>query len=235
MDSPLQFLEDKLQHFLEDYADRIGEKAPLSLLSHELVSVMQQNLVQNNAGSYIAPGVYSIHIHPSTLEKWNLTDEWKEKLINAIKETALEEEIIFDSSVSVEFVKDSAIQSGDLKVVTSSQTSPIDDTIAIPISRESKPRERNGILRIGENTSFILNKPVINIGRRSDNHLILTDPRVSRRHAQIRHSSGNYLLCDLNSTGGTFVNGERIGQRILKYGDVISLSGFTMIFALESE
>jgi hypothetical protein len=235
MDSPLQFLEDKLRHFLEDYADRVGEKTPLSLLSHELMSVMQHNLIRNNAGTFIAPGAYSIHINPSTIENWDLTSEWKDLLIHALKAVAVEEEIIFDSPVSIEFKKDAEIQSGALKVVTLSQPVSLEDTVSVPVPKQQKSRESYAVLRIGETTLFILNKPVINIGRRSDNQLVLSDPRVSRRHAQIRLSSGKYLLCDLNSTGGTFVNGEQIGQRFLQPGDVISLSGFAMIFALESE
>ena len=73
---------------------------------------MQRNLVLNNAGSLIAPGAYSIHINPSTLESWNLTNEWKEKLIDVLEAIAVEEEIIFESPVSIEFIKDSEIQSG---------------------------------------------------------------------------------------------------------------------------
>ena len=235
MDSPLQFLEDKLRHFLEGYADRVGAKAPLSQLSHKLMSTMQRNLVRNTTGTLIAPGAYSIHINPSTLESWNLTNEWKEKLIDVLEAIAVEEEIFFESPLSVEFIKDSEIQSGDLEVMISTQPTVLDDTVSIPVSKQTKQRDKNALLKIGESTSFILSKPVINIGRRSDNHLILSDPRVSRKHVQIRLSDGKYLLCDLNSTGGTFVNGERIAQRILQIGDVISLSGFTMIFMMESD
>jgi hypothetical protein len=235
MDSPLQFLEDKLRHFLEGSADRIGGKAPISQLSHELISAMQHHLTRDNSGSYIAPGAYSIHINPSTIEIWDLADEWKEKLIHALKAIAMEEEIVFDSPVSIEFEKDDSVQSGTLEVMTLKKSAVLEDTVSIPIARPPKHREKNALLKIGESTSFLLTKPVINIGRRSDNHLILSDPRVSRKHVQIRLSNGKYLLCDLNSTGGTFVNGERIAQRILQVGDVISLSGFTMIFTMESD
>jgi len=71
---------------------------------------------------------------------------------------------------------------------------------------------------------------VVNIGRRADNHLVLADPRVSRAHAQIRAIRGQYVLFDLNSTGGTVVNGRRVRQYTLKPGDVISLSGVPLIY-----
>jgi pSer/pThr/pTyr-binding forkhead associated (FHA) protein len=75
---------------------------------------------------------------------------------------------------------------------------------------------------------------VVNIGRRLGNHIVIDDPRVSRSHAQIRALRGRYVLFDLNSTGGTFINGQRIKQHSLKPGDVISLAGYTIIYGEDS-
>lgn len=76
-----------------------------------------------------------------------------------------------------------------------------------------------------------LTKPVINIGRRFENHIIIDDPRVSRQHAQLRAIHGHFVLFDLSSTSGTFVNGQRANQVVLYPGDVISLAGVTLIFS----
>jgi pSer/pThr/pTyr-binding forkhead associated (FHA) protein len=73
-------------------------------------------------------------------------------------------------------------------------------------------------------------KKVINIGRRFENDLVIDDPRVSRYHAQLRVVDGKYELVDMNSTGGTYVNGMRITRCILYAGDAISLSGFSMVY-----
>jgi pSer/pThr/pTyr-binding forkhead associated (FHA) protein len=67
-----------------------------------------------------------------------------------------------------------------------------------------------------------------------DNQLVIDDPRVSRSHAQLRAIKGRYILFDLNSTGGTFVNGQRTNQSILYPGDVISLSGVPLIFGQDN-
>jgi len=75
-----------------------------------------------------------------------------------------------------------------------------------------------------------LNQAVINIGRRIENTLVVDDPRVSRTHAQMRAINGRYIIFDLNSTGGTFVNGERVKQTVLYPGDVISLAGADLIY-----
>ncbi len=75
-----------------------------------------------------------------------------------------------------------------------------------------------------------LNQPLIRIGRRLENNLVLDDPRVSRTHAELRAINGRYVLFDLNSTGGTFVNGLRITQSVVYPGDVISLAGVNLVY-----
>jgi pSer/pThr/pTyr-binding forkhead associated (FHA) protein len=77
---------------------------------------------------------------------------------------------------------------------------------------------------------YPLAKSIINIGRRLENDLVIDDPRVSRNHAQLRAIEGHYVLFDLNSTGGTFVNGIRITQTIIYPDDTISLGGVTLTF-----
>ena len=79
-----------------------------------------------------------------------------------------------------------------------------------------------------------LNETVVNIGRRLENQLVIDDPRVSRNHAQLRAIKGRFVLFDLNSTGGTFVNGQRTSQTVLYPGDVISLAGVALIFGQDN-
>ena len=79
-----------------------------------------------------------------------------------------------------------------------------------------------------ENRLFPLLEPAINIGRGPHNNLVIDDPRVSRLHAQIRFVDGVYNIFDLNSRGGTFVNGQQVEQTALKSGDIISLAGCSL-------
>ena len=79
-----------------------------------------------------------------------------------------------------------------------------------------------------------LTESVVNIGRRLENQLVIDDPRVSRNHAQLRAIKGRFVLFDLNSTGGTFVNGQRTSQTVLYPGDVISLAGVALIFGQDN-
>ena len=74
----------------------------------------------------------------------------------------------------------------------------------------------------------------VNIGRRADNQVVVHDQRVSRLHAQLRVVNGEFVIFDLDSKGGTFVNGKLIHQHTLRPGDVISLSGVPIIFGQDA-
>lgn len=88
----------------------------------------------------------------------------------------------------------------------------------------------NAFLVIEGGRIYPLVKTVINIGRGLENQLVIDDLRVSRSHAQLRASKDHFVLFDLNSRGGTFVNGQRITQTILYPGDTISLGGTILFF-----
>jgi hypothetical protein len=64
----------------------------------------------------------------------------------------------------------------------------------------------------------ITKDPVV-IGRMSTNDVVLSDPNVSRRHAELRRAGGRWLLVDLGSTNGTTVNGKLAREHELAHGD----------------
>lgn len=67
------------------------------------------------------------------------------------------------------------------------------------------------------------------------NDLLLADERVSRRHAVLRRLGRSYVLTDLESANGTFVNGQRITERILSGGDAIAIGRCMLVFEAGSE
>lgn len=71
---------------------------------------------------------------------------------------------------------------------------------------------------------------VITIGRSSDNDVVLSDNYVGRHHCQIvHHDDGSYMLTDLNSTNGTYVNGIRVyGEVILNPSDIVRIGNATL-------
>lgn len=72
--------------------------------------------------------------------------------------------------------------------------------------------------------AFSLDKSEIIIGRDVNNDVIINDSEVSRKHARLTVQADSYVLEDLGSTNGTFVNGLRLtGPQLLRPGDTISL------------
>ncbi len=64
------------------------------------------------------------------------------------------------------------------------------------------------------------------IGRAIDNHLVLEDSAVSRKHAVLIKTAEGYLLKDLNSSNGSFVNALSVKEAHVKSGDVIQIGKF---------
>jgi pSer/pThr/pTyr-binding forkhead associated (FHA) protein len=66
---------------------------------------------------------------------------------------------------------------------------------------------------------------------------MVEEDSVSRRHALIMEANGSFVVRDLNSTNGTFVNGEKVGQgeRVLKHGDSVRLGGSNISFIFRQE
>jgi hypothetical protein len=85
-------------------------------------------------------------------------------------------------------------------------------------------------LIIEGNRHVNLTQPVVSVGRALDNDVIIEDQRISRRHAQLRQRYGHYVLHDLDSTGGSKINGYPVEECMLHSGDVISFAGVEVIY-----
>lgn len=88
----------------------------------------------------------------------------------------------------------------------------------------------NGVAR--ERIS-ITSTPLV-IGRMSSNDVVLSDPNVSRRHAELRRDGGRWILVDLGSTNGTLVNGKLAREHEIKDGDRLSFGTSDLRFEVTS-
>jgi pSer/pThr/pTyr-binding forkhead associated (FHA) protein len=70
----------------------------------------------------------------------------------------------------------------------------------------------------------------LTIGRAPDNAVIIDNPAVSGHHARVFSESGAVILEDLNSTNGTFVNGQHMTRRVLRGGDVLQVGKHQLMF-----
>jgi pSer/pThr/pTyr-binding forkhead associated (FHA) protein len=116
------------------------------------------------------------------------------------------------------------MSSADLPLTFSSETFRLTPTIKF-FEGEIMASQFQLIMRTGPTpgATFILEGDQLNIGRDSTNEITINDAEISRRHARLTFQGGKYVLEDLGSTNGTFVNGQRLaGPRVLKAGEVVS-------------
>jgi hypothetical protein len=78
--------------------------------------------------------------------------------------------------------------------------------------------------------SFTIDRDNIVIGRHPGSDIFLDDITVSRRHAEIRRSDGDFVLTDTGSLNGTYLNRERVESTVLKNGDEIQIGKFRLLF-----
>lgn len=99
------------------------------------------------------------------------------------------------------------------------------------------PIHRSAVLTVtnpsGQRSRAVLNQSPFLFGRQADNHLVLRDNRISRIHARIVQQDGEYILEDLESRHGTYLNGVRMtGAQRLAPGDVVTF-GFADSYQLQ--
>lgn len=233
MRTRLDQIEARLQALIESSVALFARGDAQHRLAHELVEAAQDSLLNSPDERAVAPNMYTIFLHPESLAYWKNHSGEIDQISRYFQEVAREYGVQFSSEPVLRLAPDPQLSPEGIRVLASDQQDAVGHTAAFlptPTSPVQSVIPQNAFLIVEGNRIFPLNRLVINIGRRPDNHLVLADPRVSRAHAQIRAVRGQYVLFDLNSTGGTLVNGRRVHQCALKPGDVISLSGVPLIY-----
>src|SRR6267378_5222549 len=82
--------------------------------------------------------------------------------------------------------------------------------------------------------TFYLDDPVVSIGRLGSNDICLEDPFVSRHHCVIRNEDDECLIEDLHSANGTYLNGDRVNDGLLKEGCLLQIGASKFIVKLQN-
>jgi pSer/pThr/pTyr-binding forkhead associated (FHA) protein len=77
---------------------------------------------------------------------------------------------------------------------------------------------------------FLLDTEVTTAGRAPDSDIFLDDVTVSRRHAEFTRAAQGYLVRDVGSLNGTYVNRERIEEVLLGHGDEVQIGKYRLLF-----
>jgi hypothetical protein len=112
------------------------------------------------------------------------------------------------------------LEAGQLEVGTRVFEIPVVDApeVTIDVKEPGKPARRMPVTGAQ-----------LRIGRASECELVLTDTRVSRRHARLQARGGVLVLTDLGSTNGTLVNGHRVTEVVLGAGDRIQVGETSIV------
>ena len=236
----LEQLEARLQALIEV---RLVSALPgfqmEDLVVHKFADAMKNNLTEDANGNKIAPNVFTLIAHPSAVDNWQ-EPKLLDAMINSLKVVGDEAGLQFSTPPTISIVQNSQQQENVIDVVASHQLDTAAETrgmtpaISENVDSEDNTFPQSAFLIVDGVKVFPLTKSVINIGRRLDNQLVIDDPRISRSHAQLRAIKGRFVIFDLNSTGGTFVNAQRTSQSVLYPGDVISLAGVPLVFGQDN-
>lgn len=103
------------------------------------------------------------------------------------------------------------------------------DRSAAPQQKPAKASEI-AVLENGKVIQTVILDHNIFIGRSPSNDIVLKEPKVSRKHAEVQYVGGKYILMDLESSNGTFVGGKKIAEYTLQPNDEITIGNTKMVF-----
>lgn len=238
MREELTRIEEQLKKIVEQHAARIFASTDVEeQLAEKLVNAMQEVIREDAEGNKTAPHIFTLNINPKFVQDVKANQQLFDRLSQSLLEVGLIEQITFNSPPSINVFPDEELADGEFEIKAMHTDIELKATHEIQPSKISPPENQippKAFLIVGGSKIFALEQEVVNIGRKLSNQLVIDDPRVSRHHGQLRAVKGRYMLFDIDSSGGTFVNGKRVPQAVLHPGDVISLAGVPMVYGQDA-
>ena len=233
-ESSMNQLESRLQFLFEGGMARLF---PSRTWQFELVQAVTAALNTEarpvNGNKILAPDSFTVFLHPLQLSWFIDQPALESALAEYLTQVAEEAGYSFRATPSMHVQPKSDEEDWKIQVIAQFSLERSGQTASLSLS-QSESIEAAAFLIVDGNRMFTITDPVTNIGRLEENHLVIKDGRVSRRHAQLRLVHNRYMIFDLDSSGGTYINGRRVLQSVLYPGDVISLAGVPMVFGLET-
>ena len=127
---------------------------------------------------------------------------------------------------------------GSADAESTAMFSPVEgDTDEETHLKDLEPGQACLIVRRGPSagTKFILDKGLVAVGRHPQSDIFLNDITVSRRHAEVRLEDDAYVVTDLGSLNGTYVNRERVDRSELASGDELQIGKFRLLFLANTD
>jgi len=224
-------LIDQLQAFVDQLLKAIPKgKFPRDELVSQWAGEIQSGAKEGEGGHRYAPDQYTMSMHPKVYD--GLTKDGntsQSELIVALR-TALEAaDYRLTREPHITLATDPTLDRSAIRVIAWHSSDPALGPIATEEPATETPPE-GAFFIVDGSKHYPLDRPLINIGRRLDNHLVLEDPHISRRHAQLRVRGSRFVIYDLNSTSGMRINGKKVQEWVLQPGDVVTLATVQLIY-----
>ena len=165
----------------------------------------------------ISPNHFRIALSESDADRFtSFVTALTNMLRDAARQHARDESYSFLGPVEVELLADPSLGPGEFDVAAE--------------VREGEGGGPTGSLVLADGGRLVVGDEPLTIGRLPECDVVVGDPNVSRRHAEVRRQDGQFVVVDLDSTNGTTVNGARVKERRLADGDEIAVGGTRLRF-----
>ena len=226
--SLLSGFEQRLERTVEGFFSKLFRSGvhPVEI-GKRLLRVMEDGKTVALRRTYV-PNVYRILLSRDDHDRLApLEHKLVEELEVFVSEAARQREWVLADSPRVSFVPDGRLARGEFKIEARSVSlapAKAREEAGDGIARRPKPRPASLVVLSPDGASKTI--PIagrVGIGRQSDNELVISDPGVSRHHAEVVVVADDHIVRDLGSTNGTSVNGDKITEHRLQEGDRITL------------
>lgn len=183
----------------------------------------------------LVPNVYRAFLHPQDMQPFDsIRADVEREMATYLTDLAQERGFSMLEHPRVTLAADPGVPRRGILVEAEMVAAPPPDAHSQTQIFQAQPQtqaQARLLLATSNGTQVIpLESTLMTIGRGLNNDIILEDPRISRHHAQLRYRARRFWVADLGTTNGTFVNNERITERALRSGDILSLGGFELTF-----
>jgi hypothetical protein len=248
--SVLRNLEAKLEGLVEGAFSRAfrSQVQPVEL-ARKLAKEMEDSKSVSLSRTYV-PNQFWVYLSPEDRAQFeNYEDGLKKELSDYLLEHARSHGLALLTRPTVELETDERLSLGEFgiqaKLVRPAEADGEAEAVEAEFGhtmvyspttgarRVESPRQATRALLIGHDKRTVVSGDPFVIGRSRECDLVLDDPNVSRRHAELREEGGSWWLVDLDSTNGTELNGKRVQRAKLADGDRIGLGELELVFSRE--
>jgi hypothetical protein len=247
--SVLRNLEQKIEAMVEGAFSRAFKSRVQPVeLARKLAKEMEENQTVSISHTYV-PNEYCVFLSPDDREQFaGYEDALRKELSDYLLEHARSEGLALLTRPTVAFKTDERLGLGEFGIQAQLVKPPEDElgepeagdfghTMVYSAGREARklvPRDGGGrALLVGSGKRTVLSGDRVTLGRSRDCDVVIDDPNVSRKHAELRSRDGAWSVHDLGSTNGVKVNGRRVEQAQLQPGDELSFGLSRLTFEQE--